>query len=87
MTEGERGLDAFEVVKDFLQGLGGRSPQPEEVRRIAPALNEIHQRLMRVRSYAPKVDLSDRLWELMEMAGIHGRRAAGDQWFRKAAAL
>ncbi len=85
--DGERGADAFEVVKSFLVGLGGRRPEPSEVQRIAPALREIYRRLQRVRLYAPKVDLSDGMWELMEMVGIGSRRAGGDDWISKAAVL
>ncbi len=82
-----RGTDSFDVVKDFLKGLGNRRPEPWEVHQIAPALNEIFQRLMRVRSYAPRVDLSDHMWQLMEMVGIRARRPGGDEWIRKAAIL
>ena len=87
MVDGERGTDSFEVVKGFVKELGGRQPEPWEVMKIAPALNEIHQRLMRVRSYAPRVDLSDHMWKLMEMVGIRSRRSGGDEWIRKAAVL
>jgi hypothetical protein len=76
MVDGER--DSFEVVKDFVAGLGMRKPEPWEVQRIAPALSEIYQRLMRVRSYAPRVDLSESMWRLMEMIGIRSRRIGGD---------
>jgi hypothetical protein len=87
MVDGERGTDSFEVVKGFVKGLGDRRPDPWEVQKIAPALNEIYQRLMRVRSYAPRVDLSDHMWDLMEMVGIRARRSGGDEWIRKAAVL
>ena len=78
--------DSFEVVKEFLTGLGERRPEREEVQAIAPALKEIFERLMNVRRVAPTVDLSDRMWGLMEMVGIRARphRAGG---FRSAASF
>jgi len=86
-VDGERGADSFEVVRNFVKGLGNRRPEPAEVQQIAPALNEIYRRLMRVRGYAPRVDLSDTMWELMEMVGIRARRVGGDGegWYRKVA--
>ena len=50
--DGEGGKDSFEVVKEFLSGLGDRRPRSEEVQAIAVALADIYQRLMRVRSIA-----------------------------------
>ena len=67
---GEGGKDSFEVVKEFLSGLGDRQPRKEEVQTIAVALADIYQRLMRVRSIAPSVDVSERMWELMAMVGL-----------------
>ncbi len=69
------GKDSFEVVKEFLSGLGERKPERDEVLRIAGALKDIYERLMRVRAVAPSVDLSDRMWGLMEMAGLKARPA------------
>ena len=84
MVEG--GKDSFEVVREFLLGVGERRPGREEVQAIAPALFDIYQRLMRVRSVAPTVDVSDRLWGLMELVGIKAKpvRAAS---FRSAASF
>ena len=70
---GEGGKDSFEVVKEFLAGLGDRRPQREEVQAIAVALADIYQRLMRVRSIAPSVDVSERMWELMGMVGLKAK--------------
>ena len=77
--------DSFEVVKEFLTALGERRPEREEVQAIAPALKEIFERLMRVRKVAPTVDLSDRMWELMAVAGI--RRPGFGGGFRSAASF
>ncbi|HYF00105.1 MAG TPA: hypothetical protein VEJ18_14390 [Planctomycetota bacterium] len=80
------GKDSFEVVKEFLARVGDRRPGRDEVAEIAPALLDIYQRLMRVRVVAPTVDLSERLWSLMEIVGIKAKpvRAAS---FRSAASF
>ena len=70
---GEGGKDSFEVVKEFLAGLGDRQPRKDEVQTIAVALADIYQRLMRVRSIAPSVDVSERMWELMSLAGLKAK--------------
>ena len=67
------GKDSFEVVKEFLSGLGDRQPRREEVQTIAVALADIYQRLMRVRSIAPSVDVSERMWDLMAMVGLKAK--------------
>jgi hypothetical protein len=82
---GEGGKDSFEVVKEFLAGLGDRRPQRDEVQTIAVALADIYQRLMRVRSIAPSVDLSDRMWELMSMVGLKAKPVRSS--FRSAASF
>ena len=82
---GEGGKDSFEVVKEFLAGLGDRAPRKEEVQTIAVALADIYQRLMRVRSIAPSVDLSDRMWELMAMVGLKAKPVRAS--FRSAASF
>ena len=82
---GEGGKDSFEVVKEFLSGLGDRRPQRDEVQTIAVALADIYQRLMRVRSIAPSVDLSDRMWELMSLVGLKAKPVRSS--FRSAASF
>lgn len=73
MAAVEGGKDSFEVVKSFLAGVGERRPSREEVQTIAPALVDIYQRIMRVRAVAPTVDLSERLWGLMEIVGLKAK--------------
>jgi len=84
--ETEGGKDSFEAVKDFLLALGDRKPAREEVQAIAGALRDIYGRLLRVRAVAPTVDLSARMWELMELAGLRAKpvRPTG---FRSAASF
>ena len=83
---GDGGKDSFEVVKEFITGLGDRRPQKEEVQSIAVALADIYQRLMRVRSIAPTVDVSDRMWELMGMVGLKAKPVRSTS-FRSAASF
>lgn len=82
---GEGGKDSFEVVKEFLMGLGDRRPQRAEVEAIATSLADIYQRLMRVRSIAPTVDVSERMWELMAMVGLKAKPVRSS--FRSAASF
>ena len=82
---GEGGKDSFEVVKEFIVSLGDRRPQKEEVQAIAVALADIYQRLMRVRSIAPSVDVSERMWELMAMVGLKAKPVRSS--FRSAASF
>ena len=84
--DGEGGKDSFEVVKEFLSGLGDRRPRNEEVQAIAVALADIYQRLMRVRSIAPTVDVSERMWELMGMVGLKAKPVRSAS-FRSAASF
>jgi hypothetical protein len=84
---GEGGTDSFEVVKEFLANLGDRRPQKEEVQTIAFALADIYQRLMRVRSIAPTVDVSDRMWELMAMVGLKAKPVRSMSSIRSAASF
>ena len=80
------GKDSFEVVKEFIMGLGDRRPQRAEVAQIATALADIYQRLMRVRTIAPTVDVSDRMWELMGMVGLKAKPVRSAS-FRSAASF
>ena len=80
------GKDSFEVVKEFIMGLGDRRPQRDEVQQIAIALADIYQRLMRVRSIAPTVDVSERMWELMGMVGLKAKPVRSAS-FRSAASF
>ena len=80
------GKDSFEVVKEFIMGLGDRRPQRHEVQEIAVALADIYQRLMRVRSIAPSVDVSERMWELMGMVGLKAKPVRSAS-FRSAASF
>jgi hypothetical protein len=82
----EGGKDSFEVVKEFLVGIGERRPTREEVQTIAPALVDIYQRLMRVRAVAPTVDLSERLWTLMGVIGLKAKPVRS-AWISRAASL
>ncbi|HZE96143.1 MAG TPA: hypothetical protein VE981_03880 [Planctomycetota bacterium] len=84
---GEGGKDSFEVVKEFLSGMGDRRPQRDEVQAIAVPLADIYQRLMRVRTIAPTVDVSERMWELMGMVGLKIKPVRSASSFRSAASF
>jgi len=56
------------------------------VAQIATALADIYQRLMRVRTIAPTVDVSDRMWELMGMVGLKAKPVRSAS-FRSAASF
>jgi hypothetical protein len=84
---GDGGKDSFEVVKEFIANLGDRRPQKDEVQGIAVALADIYQRLMRVRSIAPTVDVSDRMWELMSMVGLKAKPVRTMSSIRSAASF
>lgn len=73
MADGETGKCSFEVVRGFVERLGKDTPRVDQIREIAPALHDIYRRVMRVREVAPSIDLSERMWELMKMAGLKAK--------------
>ncbi len=85
MAENEGGTDSFEVVKGFLASLGDRRPERADALKVVFALKDIHERLMRVRTIAPTVDLSERMWELMSLAGLKAKPVRPASTFRSAA--
>jgi hypothetical protein len=87
MAENEGGKDSFEVVKGLLAEVGDRKPQREDALKVAWALKDIYERLMRVRAIAPTVDLSERMWELMSLAGIKAKPVRTPSAFRSAASF
>ena len=87
MAEGERGRDSFEVAKEFIARIGERAPTTGELQEVSPALRDIYERLMRVRAWAPSVDLSEKLWVLMGMAGFPVKPARDASAVRRAASF
>jgi hypothetical protein len=85
MAENQGTKDSFEVVKQFLAGLGDRKPEREDAIQVVWALKDIHERLMKVRAIAPTVDLSERMWELMTLAGLKAKPVRQISAFRSAA--
>lgn len=63
--------DSFEIIK----ALFIKTPEPtkEDAAAIAPALFDVYQRLMRVRSFNPTIDYSERLWRLLKLVGLPDR--------------
>ncbi|MBI2900652.1 MAG: hypothetical protein HYY17_10735 [Planctomycetes bacterium] len=82
MERGDRGEDALQVVRAFIEGLAGRTPSREEVLAIRPQLEELQARLDRVRARGLEfrsVDLGDdvkALWAILRSKGGGLRRAA-----------
>lgn len=69
---GNPAASSFEVVKDFLAGLGGRKPTREEAMTIAPQLEDLYAKIVRLRALSPtftRVNLSDEVWNLMALIG------------------
>ena len=77
MKERQGGSDSFDVIKEFLTRVGNRKPNRDEIHEISGALRDVYERLMRVRTVSPAIDLSDRMWMLMELAGIRKKPAGG----------
>lgn len=74
-AEGDRiapETDAFTVVHDFMEKLGDRMPTADEIAGVRPALEALHEKLMRLRAMSPlfrRVDFSERIWKMMELVG------------------
>lgn len=47
------GSDAIEVVRAFIENLGGRTPTRAEVGSIGAELEELERRVLRLRTMAP----------------------------------
>ena len=83
----ERGKGAIESVKAFLRSLGEREPELGEAFLMRGPLDEICRRLLGARRLAPRLDLSPRVWALMELLGRHPDPPGGDGPVSAAAAL
>lgn len=67
-------VDSFEAVKAWLEK-NGHDWKAGDIEEIRPALTDIHERLAKVRCISPTTDLTDRMWMLMERAGLKVKRA------------
>lgn len=61
-------LDSFDAIRIWLQKNG--DPKTGDISEIRWALQDVYERLMKVRLVAPTTDLTDRMWMLMERAGF-----------------
>lgn len=68
--------DCFGTIKRLIDSLGGRQPTREDAMKIQGALHEAYERLMKVRPFAPTTDYSERIWELLELAGFPNKSLA-----------
>ncbi|GEM_PF-6567627 len=75
MERGDWGTSPVRVVRAFLESLEGRTPTRAEVRRIRGELQELYDRVERVRRMAPElsaIDLGDdvkKLWKILRSGG------------------
>ena len=72
MERGEGGTSSIEVVSDFVAGLQGRMPTREELSAVQPQLEDLYQKLVRIRELSPafaRVDLGEEVWGLLELIG------------------
>ena len=74
-AEGDREApdrDSFTVVRDFMDRMGNREPTAEELLTLRPALEELYEKLLRLRRMTAafrSVDFSDSVWRLMKLIG------------------
>lgn len=61
--------DSFDVIAAWLERHGG-DPATGDIKDIRYYLEDVHRRLMDVRRISPTVDLTDRMWILMERADL-----------------
>jgi hypothetical protein len=82
MEQGEGGTDCVEVVQGFLENLQGRVPTRMEVLTIRASLEELYNRILRLRAMAPafrEIDLGEdvkALWKILRSRGGGLRSAA-----------
>lgn len=61
--------DSFDAIAAWLKRQGD-NPWAGDIKEIRLHLEDVHRRLMDVRRLAPSVDLTDRMWVLMERADL-----------------
>lgn len=82
MERGAEGEDAVGVVRAFLERLGGRRPTRTEVLTIRRPLEDLRERVLRIRALSPDfrdVDLGDdvqMLFQILKSKGGGLRSAA-----------
>lgn len=60
--------DSFDAVAAWLNR--NADPKQGNIGEIRWALQDIHERLAKVRAISPTCDLTERMWMLMERAGL-----------------
>ncbi len=65
--------DSFDEIAAWLKRQGG-DPTAGDIQEIREYLEDVHRRLMHVRQLSRTVDLTDRMWILMERAGLPVKR-------------
>ncbi len=64
-------VDSFGTVANWLSR--HEDPRQGDIAEIRSALQDIHERLMKVRCISPTTDLTERMWVLMGRAGFKVR--------------
>jgi hypothetical protein len=75
MERGAEGGDAVGIVRGFLEGLGGRRPTRAEVLTIRRPLEDLYERVLRLRTSSPDlrdVDLGDDVKMLLQILKSKG---------------
>ena len=91
MVLGEGEVSSVEAVSRFLETLvrEKRRPTLDELRSVRPALEELHGKLVKLRSMGPAfqgIDFSPELWALMRLIGKKAEPVGGDSVLRRIAA-
>jgi len=66
-------VQAFQRVRKFLKGLGGRRPGRGEIEAITPDLRALYEKVCKLQRISPSyrsVQLSADVWSLLEIAGV-----------------
>lgn len=91
MGVGDGEASSAERVAQFLERVvqDRRRPSEEELQAVRPALEDLHAKLMRLRSYGPeygKIDFSPEMWAVMRLIGKRAEPVGGESVLRRIAA-
>ena len=84
----EGGAPSLDLVRNLLARLAGRQPSFEELQSVRPALDELYDRVARLRRQSPlfrRVAFGPDVWALMKLIGKPPLPGDADTW--RAAAM
>ncbi len=73
--------DSFDEISAWLRRQGD-DPAAGDIQEIREYLEDVHRRLLNVRMVSPTVDLTDRMWLLMQRAGLEVKKYRSRKGFR-----